>query len=273
MSEQGSDASSNLFLGHLQQHLQFQIRTDENYAARLICNYMPYQESDFEGEEVAFEADPKRHNFCKSYESWADHYVTQSGEASGIAFLELWVTKFIGCTSTQKITDAWVHAATLLFNGHRLGLAQMTLAMLYRAIYDMSLHSFNYGTISGPLWILDLWLQIYFVQFRHPQITDFPNNQVLGMTFARVKAHGPLDYSDCFQHLYTLDASILDASDLMLNRMYQEALGNKFMWCTTHSPEAMHLFEQAISVADLRLPDDVGFKLYAPNHFARQLGL
>ncbi|KAL6200502.1 hypothetical protein ACLB2K_030283 [Fragaria x ananassa] len=34
----------------------------------------------------------------------------------------------------------------------------------------------------------------------------------------------------------------------------------------------MHMFEQAISIADLRLPNDAGFELYAPNHFARQLG-
>ncbi|KAL6185855.1 hypothetical protein ACLB2K_041978 [Fragaria x ananassa] len=40
----------------------------------------------------------------------------------------------------------------------------------------------------------------------------------------------------------------------------------------THSPEAMHLFEQAISIADLRFRDDAGFELYAPNHIARQLG-
>ncbi|KAL6190244.1 hypothetical protein ACLB2K_036642 [Fragaria x ananassa] len=51
------------------------------------------------------------------------------------------------------------------------------------------------------------------------------------------------------------------ASDLMLNRMYPEALANKFIWCTTHSPEAMSLFEQAISIADLRLLDDTGFEL------------
>lgn len=47
----------------------------------------PYQEIDFKGEAVAFEADPNRRNFCKSYELWADHYVTQNGEASGIAVL------------------------------------------------------------------------------------------------------------------------------------------------------------------------------------------
>ncbi|KAL6188711.1 hypothetical protein ACLB2K_040102 [Fragaria x ananassa] len=111
----------------------------------------PYQEIDFEREAVAFKADPNHRNFCKSYEFWVDHYVSQSGEASGIAFLELWLTKFIVCTSTQKITDAWVRAATLLFNDHRLGLTQMTLAMLYRALYDLSVHPFNYSTISGPL--------------------------------------------------------------------------------------------------------------------------
>ncbi|KAL6192129.1 hypothetical protein ACLB2K_038516 [Fragaria x ananassa] len=96
----------------------------------------------------------------------------------------------------------------------------------------------------------------------------FPDNQVLGMTFVGVKSHDPLDYSDCFQHLYTLDAS-----KLILNRMYPKALANKFMWCTTYSPKAMHLFEQAISIIDLRHPNDAGFELFAPNHFVRQLGL
>ncbi|KAL6219612.1 hypothetical protein ACLB2K_007371 [Fragaria x ananassa] len=103
--------------------------------------------------------------------------------------------------------------------------------------------------------------------------SHLPDNQVLGMAFARIKTHDPLDYSDCFQHLYTMDPFVPDASELMLNRMYPEALANKFIWCTTHSLEAMHLFEQAISIADLRLPDDAGFELYAPKHFACQLGL
>ncbi|KAL6222642.1 hypothetical protein ACLB2K_006034 [Fragaria x ananassa] len=98
----------------------------------------PYQEIDFEEEAVAFEADLNRHNFF--------------------------------CTSTQMITDAWVRAATLLFNGHK-----------------------------------------------NLQITDFSDNQVLGMVFARAKAYDSLDYSDCFQHLYILDVSALDASELMLN--------------------------------------------------------
>ncbi|KAL6125687.1 hypothetical protein ACLB2K_073741 [Fragaria x ananassa] len=39
----------------------------------------------------------------------------------------------------------------------------------------------------------------------------------------------------------------------------------------TDATVALHLFEQAISIADLRLPDDAGFELYAPNHFSRQL--
>ncbi|KAL6222116.1 hypothetical protein ACLB2K_005508 [Fragaria x ananassa] len=232
------DTSSNTFNFRFDQMgitlLDLYVITD------LPVSNKPYQEINFEEEVVAFEADPNRHNFCKSYESWVDHYIAESGEASGIAFLELWLTKFIVYTSTQKITDAWVHATTLLFNGHKLGLAQMTLAILYRAL--------------------------------NPQITDFPDNQVLGIPFTGAKAYDPLSYSDCFQHLYTLDASALDSNELMLNRMYPEALANKFMSGTTHSLEALHLFEQAISIADLRLPDDAGFELYAPNHFARQLG-
>ncbi|KAL6125926.1 hypothetical protein ACLB2K_073977 [Fragaria x ananassa] len=95
---------------------------------------------------------------------------------------------------------------------------------------------------------------------------------LLGMAFAGAKAYDLLAYSDCFQHLYTLDASALDASELMLNRMYPEALANKFMWGTTYSLEALHLFDQAISIAHMKLPNDIGFELYAPNHFSHQLG-
>ncbi|KAL6225940.1 hypothetical protein ACLB2K_004788 [Fragaria x ananassa] len=60
-----------------------------------------------------------------------------------------------------------------------------------------------------------------------------------------VKAFDPLDYSDCFQHLYTLDSSILDASDLIINRTYPEAPTNGFMWSSIHSLDAIQLFEQA----------------------------
>ncbi|KAL6196822.1 hypothetical protein ACLB2K_032435 [Fragaria x ananassa] len=126
--------------------------------------------------------------------------------------------------------------------------------MAATCFWDTSSNTFNFKFGQIGITLLDLYAIIGLPIFDKPyQENDFEEEEV---AFEADPNH---------HNFY--------GNDLMLNRMYPEALTNKFMWCTTHSSEAMHLFEQAISITDLRLPDDVGFELYAPIHFACKLGL
>ncbi|KAL6125102.1 hypothetical protein ACLB2K_077610 [Fragaria x ananassa] len=44
----------------------------------------PCQEKDYQDEVVAFEVDPHRKEYCKSYEAWANHYFAQGTEQSAL---------------------------------------------------------------------------------------------------------------------------------------------------------------------------------------------
>lgn len=118
--------------------------------------------------------------------------------------------------------------ANALFNGQQTGLGQPVLASLYRLLYYLSLKPFEYKSLGGLLWILDLWLQVYFLQFRHPDVTFFSEDQLLGIAFANRDKFYPPSNSECFKYFYNLDESALDFVSLILNRKFAKPLENGF---------------------------------------------
>jgi hypothetical protein len=162
--------------------------------------------------------------------------------------------------------------AAALFNGERTGLGQSVLASLYRALYQQSLQPFDYLNLSGPLWILDLWLQVYFPHFRHPDVDSFSENQILGMAFAGKDKFDSPSYVECFKYLYHLDESALDSTALILRRTFPSPLEHGFLLSNVHTADGVDVFKRAISCYDFSLSDELhSYELYAPNHFARQL--
>ena len=163
--------------------------------------------------------------------------------------------------------------AAALFNGHRTGLGQTVLASLYRALYNLTLQPFDFANLNGPLWILDLWLQVYFPHFRNPEVETFPEDQILGMAFALAANKGKFEtpsYVDCFKYFYHLDESALDSAALILSRKYPSPLEHGFLWTTQHTQQGTDMFQRVISCYDFSLSDDHhSYELYAPNHFAR----
>lgn len=235
----------------------------------------PYSHGDYDraSELLQFLPSPDRSPHNESYSAWCAHFSKLENEGSGIAFLEFWLCKFLFCTQANKITGSWTMLAAALFNGHRTGLGQSVLASLYRSLYHLSLKPFKYKLLGGPLWMLDLWLQVYFPQFRHPDVTFFLEDQLLGMAFAKKDKFDPPSYSECFKYLYNLDESALDSVTLVLNRKFPHILEHGFFWTRFHSRQASDTFTQAISCNDFNLScEEAGFELYAPNHFTRQFG-
>jgi hypothetical protein len=234
-----------------------------------------YCSGDFDStrESLEFKPSPIRQPYCKSYTAWNTHFSTQENEEGGIAFLELWLCKFIFCINSSKITGAWTMLAAALFNGQRTGLGQAVLASLYRSLYNLTLQPFDFTNLAGPLWILDLWLQVYFPQFRHPDVDTFSDDQVLGMAFTNRGKFDTPAYVDCFKYFYHLDESALDSTALILSRKYPSPLEHGFLWTTNHTEQGVNVFKLAISCYDFNLSDsEHSYELYAPNHFARQLG-
>ncbi|KAL6203641.1 hypothetical protein ACLB2K_027341 [Fragaria x ananassa] len=95
----------------------------------------------------------------------------------------------------------------------------------------------------------------------------------MGMAFANTPKFDAPSYSGCFNHVFNLDESILSSAMVILKRHYPELLENRYYWTDMHSTYNTELFLQAATLIDLRLPGLGGLELYAPNHFARQLGM
>lgn len=166
--------------------------------------------------------------------------------------------------------------AANLFNGQRMGLGQPVLASLYRVLYFLSLMPFDFNNLAGPLWILDLWLQVYFPQFRQPDVSGFPEDQVLGMVFENQDKFDSPSYSECFQYFYHLDESALDSVALILSRKFPSPLEHTLvliLLTTKHTESGVDVFKRTISCYDFCLSDELhAYELYSPNYFARQLG-
>jgi hypothetical protein len=208
-----------------------------------------------------------------SYPRWLAYYRQEHNATGGIAFLEYWLCKFIFCTSSCKPTGAWTFLATALYNGRRVGLGQPVLGALYRTLYQATMHPFETG-ISGPFWILDFWIQIYFPYFRRDDIPLLPPaDQLLGRWLSRDERYTSPPYSECFTYLYLLHE--MPYCDLVLSRRFPAPLEHGFLpGASRYSDRARLAFRRAISCSDIRIAaDELSYELYAPNHFARQFGL
>lgn len=232
-----------------------------------------YGDLDNLGSSLEFKPSKIRLPYCKSYSAWTNHFSSQENEEGGIAFLELLFCKYIFCNTAAKVTGTWTMLAAALFNEQRTGLGQVVLASLYRSLYYLSLQPFDFSNLADPLWILDLWLQVFFPQFRHPDVDNFPEDRVLGLALAgRDKFESPT-YVECFKYFYYLDESALDSVPLILSRKFPNPLEHEFLWTINHTEQGVDVFKRAISCYDFSLLDEYhSYELYAPNHFARQIG-
>lgn len=75
-----------------------------------------YGEYDQSANALVHLSSPIWQPYCKSYTAWFTHFSKQDNEQGGIAFLELWLCKFIFCITASKITGSWTMLATALFN-------------------------------------------------------------------------------------------------------------------------------------------------------------
>ena len=93
------------------------------------------------------------------------------------------------------------------------------------------------------------------------------------MAFAGQDKFDSPAYVECFKYFYHLDESALDSTALVLSRTFPSPLEQGFLLSKTHSANGTEVFKRAISCYDLSLSDEYhSYELYAPNHFARQLG-
>lgn len=110
-----------------------------------------YEDLDNTAEALEFKPSKVRQPHCKLYTAWTRHFSKQENEEGEIAFLELWLCKYIFCNTAAKVTGTWTMLTANLFNRQRIGLGQPVLASLYRSLYFLSLQPFDFTNLAGSL--------------------------------------------------------------------------------------------------------------------------
>ncbi|XP_004301338.1 PREDICTED: uncharacterized protein LOC101299591 [Fragaria vesca subsp. vesca] len=233
----------------------------------------PYVPGDFASTEFTHSCNLGARRALKgSYSVWRNYYIGHAKQhEGGIAFLEYWLDKFIFCGSAHKPTGKWTKLAEALYNGIEVGLGQPVLGALYRTLHTLSLRLFHLS--SGPLWVMDLWMQLYFQLFRRSPLDFLPEHQLLGLAVCRNSAsRTPLSFFASLSILYN-QLEPPPTIDMMVCWRHPEALSDSFFPRFDSDSDAKTTFMRATACSDLQLvEDEQGFELYAPNHFARQLG-
>ncbi|PQQ20177.1 uncharacterized protein Pyn_32451 [Prunus yedoensis var. nudiflora] len=179
--------------------------------------------------------------------------------------------------------------AEALAKGHRLALGPMVLAFgpmvlayLYQGLYNMvSLNSMNCNT-TGPIWLFQLWLQVYFPEVRLAHDLFAPNS-LIGVNLLSLPLSG-LKVEDYFGILYNCEGCSPDKFSVCLDREFPSYLGLKL---SSPSPAdngrgafRRSLWASILLSRDLHLGLSVGthanypcgVEVYFPSATGRQLG-
>ncbi|KAM1469925.1 hypothetical protein ACFX1Q_040471 [Malus domestica] len=93
--------------------------------------------------------------------------------------------------------------AETLASGHTLALSPTILAHFLHYLAEMTFHKIDPHQ-SGPLWVFQLWLQVYFITLR-PELASFSPTEALNfqVAFRPVPHH---QAKDIFRYFFSLDA-------------------------------------------------------------------
>ncbi|KAM1426887.1 hypothetical protein ACFXTO_019521 [Malus domestica] len=138
------------------------------------------------GQEPSKEEVQKLHKNLFNYNTLIFHFPGR-GEASlqkgeHEAFLFYWYNKFICCTKSNKCLVENMPVAEVLASGHSLVLSLGILANLLCCLAETTINKID-PYHNGPLWVFQLWLQVYFSTLR-PKIPNFQSTVVLGLQLA-----------------------------------------------------------------------------------------
>ncbi|KAI5323862.1 hypothetical protein L3X38_032935 [Prunus dulcis] len=99
----------------------------------------------------------------------------------------MWLCKFLTCSKSSQVTKEVQPLAEALADGQAVALGPIFLAHLFKCLHDIVLPKPMSCNPSGPIWLFQLWLQVYF-----PELG--PTNSHSGRS--------PSDLSICLDHCY-----------------------------------------------------------------------
>ncbi|KAM1746859.1 hypothetical protein ACFX11_013450 [Malus domestica] len=163
--------------------------------------------------------------------------------------------------------------AEALASGHVLSLRSNILAHLLRCLAETTLHKID-SHQNGPLWVFQLWLQVYFARLR-PAITDFSQTEALGPQLAS-RPTPPHQAEEVFKYFFALDDLSNDEFLICCRRDYHSSVRLPIsMWGADEDADLRQSWGSFVLTRDLPLGCDgkrAGWEVYHPNFLARQLG-
>ncbi|KAB2607144.1 proline-rich protein 12-like [Pyrus ussuriensis x Pyrus communis] len=138
------------------------------------------------------------------------------------AFLFYWYNKFICCTRSNKCLVENMPVAQALASGHSLAFSPAILANLFRCLAETTINKIDPHQ-NGPLWVFQLWLQIYFSTLR-PEIPAFQRSAALGPQLASRPAP-PHRADEVLKHFFSLDVLSDDEFLVCRRQEYPASIG------------------------------------------------
>ncbi|KAL6183185.1 hypothetical protein ACLB2K_044596 [Fragaria x ananassa] len=120
-----------------------------------------------------------------SYSNFMEHYFKANEEEEvkmeeHIAFLLYWLCKYVFCVTSGRVIKEWAGLAEALALSDNIALGPIVLAHLYRGLQKMVQQRLNgKTTTSGPIWLFQMWLQLYFPELA-PPLVSYHQAQLLG---------------------------------------------------------------------------------------------
>ena len=189
------------------------------------------------------------------------------------AFLFYWYNKFICCTRSNKCLVENMPVAQALANGRLLALSPAILANLYRCLAEATIGKIDPHQ-NGPLWVFQLWLQVYFSTLR-PEVPAFQRTAALGLQLASRPAP-PHRADEVFKHFLGLD--VLSDDEFLVCRRQEYPSSLKLptaAWAASEDADIRQRWGSFVLARDLPLGCDArraGWEVYHPHFVARQLG-
>jgi hypothetical protein len=213
---------------------------------------------------------------CNSYERWVRFWVGKGDPEEHIAFLEMWLNKFVFCMNANKVTTHWKDMAIALHQGKKMSLGHQVLASLYRGLHQMVMSPLKFQS-EGPFWLLHYWLLVYFPDFGSDG--GFFPDKVMGEALVNVELPNQTVW-DYFQAFRSNDYR--PAWGKVVTRKYPHPLldigffpDRRSKW---NNADYYNMFRAAVCCKDLhyggklKQEKHLQMEVYAPSYFARQLG-
>ncbi|KAM1748105.1 hypothetical protein ACFX12_009131 [Malus domestica] len=192
-------------------------------------------------------------------------------------FLLYWLNKHVFPNKSKRVRVEWIPLVEVLHNFDDVATGPFLLSHLYHLLFYMTRDEPFETNLNGPFWMIQIWLQWYFPEFRAINL-EFPE----GVAPARILAEAPpVDHSTfaCFYFFRVCrtrsdlewGASVLRRYPWFSDQSFQDAPGEDAApFCREKFISCIQPRDLAWGVRGNRY--DRGLEVYHPNFCSRQLG-